>query len=67
MTDVFKCEYEDIEPEYFGLNHFGWFTSLKVKGIDRTQEMKDFIKENGLFPKNNYDLQHKDASWQKNL
>ena len=65
MTDVFKCEYEDIEPEYFGLNHFGWFTSLKVKGIDRTQEMKDFIKENGLFPKNNYDLQHKDASWQK--
>ena len=65
MTDVFKCSYEDIEPEYFGLNHFGWFTSLKVNGVERIEEMKEFIKKNGLFPETNYDLQHKDASWQK--
>ncbi|MGL4569206.1 MAG: 6-phospho-alpha-glucosidase, partial [Fusobacteriaceae bacterium] len=65
MTDIFKCEYEDIEPEYFGLNHFGWFTGLKVKGEERIDEMKAFIKEHGLFPETNYDLQHKDASWQK--
>ena len=65
MTDIFKCDYEEIEPEYFGLNHFGWFTSLKVNGVERIDEMKSFIKEHGLFPETNYDLQHKDASWQK--
>ena len=65
MTDIFKCDYEEIEPEYFGLNHFGWFTSLKVNGVERIDEMKSFIKEHGLFPETNYVLQHKDASWQK--
>ena len=32
--------------DYFGLNHFGWFTSIEYEGRDLLAEIKVYIKEN---------------------
>lgn len=36
----------NIRYDYFGLNHFGWFTSIDYKGRDLLEEIKVYIKEN---------------------
>ncbi len=48
---ISKCidnakEYTKFDVDYFGLNHFGWFTSIKYEGRDIMQEAKDYVKEN---------------------
>ncbi|RKD29516.1 6-phospho-alpha-glucosidase [Thermohalobacter berrensis] len=41
----------DLVPEYFGLNHFGWFTKIYDKeGNDLTDELKDHILNKGFLP-----------------
>ncbi|MFC7319581.1 6-phospho-alpha-glucosidase [Halobacillus campisalis] len=41
----------DLVPEYFGLNHFGWFTSILDKdGVDHTDTIKRAITEDGFIP-----------------
>lgn len=40
IKDLHKIEYD-----YFGLNHFGWFTSMTYEGRDILKEIKDYIKE----------------------
>ena len=52
----------ELEFKYFGLNHFGWWTSIKDKaGNDLMPKIKAYVKEHG------YNLaagvQHVDASW----
>jgi len=52
----------ELEFKYFGLNHFGWWTSVKDKaGNDLMPKIKAYVKEHG------YNLaagvQHVDASW----
>ncbi|MFL8465026.1 6-phospho-alpha-glucosidase [Clostridioides difficile] len=42
----------NIRYDYFGLNHFGWFTSIDYKHRDLMEEIKEYIKENKiLLPK----------------
>lgn len=54
----------DIVPEYFGLNHFGWFTKIYDKnGTDHTEKLKKLIIENGFKPKDKEIAN--DISWQK--
>ena len=36
MAEILNCELSDIEVDYFGLNHFGWFTNVRCKGEDVT-------------------------------
>lgn len=49
---------------YFGLNHFGWWTSITDKdGNDLMGKLKDYVKDNG-YVVNTVDFQHKDPSWQ---
>ena len=36
---------ENIVYDYFGLNHFGWFTSLEYKGEDLMPRLRAYIKE----------------------
>ncbi|MGL5540054.1 MAG: 6-phospho-alpha-glucosidase, partial [Erysipelotrichaceae bacterium] len=53
---IAKClnisDISEIDYDYFGLNHFGWFTGLRHKGQDILVELKQYIKENKtLFPK----------------
>ncbi|WP_027956378.1 MULTISPECIES: 6-phospho-alpha-glucosidase [Halobacillus] len=41
----------DLVPEYFGLNHFGWFTRISDKdGNDHTDTIKRAITEDGFIP-----------------
>ncbi|MBH3283828.1 6-phospho-alpha-glucosidase [Serratia marcescens] len=43
------CEIWDLVPEYFGLNHFGWFTKIRNRtGQDLTAKIKDIIMHNGI-------------------
>ncbi|PYZ98848.1 6-phospho-alpha-glucosidase [Alteribacter lacisalsi] len=41
----------DLVPEYFGLNHFGWFTDIYDKEGNRlTDDIKRAIKDDGFLP-----------------
>lgn len=44
-----KCldikEFNDFDINYFGLNHFGWFTDITYKGRDIKAEITDYIME----------------------
>ena len=66
MAEILGCEENEIEVDYFGLNHFGWFTKVYVKGEDRTDELKGYLLEHGLVtPAQSNDIQHSDADWIK--
>ena len=57
------CELWDLVPEYYGLNHHGWFTKVRNRqGEDLTQKIKDIILEKGL-EASAVDIAH-DQSWQ---
>lgn len=43
------CEIWDLVPEYFGLNHYGWFTAIRNKqGDDLTATIKELILSKGI-------------------
>ena len=39
---------ENIVYDYFGLNHFGWFTSLEYKGEDLMPRLRDYVMEHQI-------------------
>ncbi|BFN32077.1 6-phospho-alpha-glucosidase [Vibrio harveyi] len=48
-AQLLGCEIWDFVPEYFGLNHYGWFTKIKNKqGEDLTERIKEIILEKGI-------------------
>lgn len=48
-ANLLGCEFWDLVPEYFGLNHYGWFTKIKNKqGQDLTNEIKSIILNDGI-------------------
>ncbi|KHE68221.1 6-phospho-alpha-glucosidase [Halobacillus sp. BBL2006] len=54
----------EIVPEYFGLNHFGWFTKIYDKsGNDHTERLKSRIIDEGFTPEDTEIAN--DVSWQK--
>lgn len=65
--------YMDIEYDYFGLNHFGWFTTMTYKDRDILKEIKAYVKkEKILLPKKHLDAisnhqktenRHANESW----
>lgn len=43
--------YKDMVVRYYGLNHFGWWTSIRDKeGNDLMPKLKEYMKENGYLP-----------------
>ena len=39
---------KDLDVKYYGLNHFGWWTSVKDKdGTDYTPQLIDYVSKNG--------------------
>ncbi len=66
MAEILGCEKDEIEVDYFGLNHFGWFTDVYVKGESRMAELREYMSEHGLVtPEQSRDLQHSDVDWIK--
>lgn len=64
MANILDCDRHDIVPDYFGLNHFGWFTKIRVGDVDRTEELKAYVKEHGYMPPDERsEVRHNDASW----
>ncbi|MGG5333159.1 6-phospho-alpha-glucosidase [Enterococcus sp. AZ163] len=56
------CSWEDLDPVYFGLNHYGWFTHIydKTTGEDLLPKIKELIKKQGFLPQ---DAEQRDPSW----
>ncbi|HBE85007.1 MAG TPA: 6-phospho-alpha-glucosidase, partial [Lachnoclostridium sp.] len=64
MANILNCDRKDIVPDYFGLNHFGWFTKIRVGEEDRTEELKAYVREHGYMPPDDRsEVRHNDASW----
>lgn len=39
---------KNIVYDYYGLNHFGWFTSIEYKGEDLMPKLRDYIMEHEI-------------------
>ncbi|MBU3143258.1 6-phospho-alpha-glucosidase [Clostridium sp. CF012] len=67
MAAILGCNREDLTVEYFGLNHFGWFTKAMVKGEDKIEILRKHTREHGLLLEDmtKIDSQHSDPSWLK--
>lgn len=66
MSYIIGKEPQDLEVDYFGLNHFGWWTSVRDKeGNDYTQELIDYVSKYGYLTQEEVDTQHTDPSWQE--
>ncbi|PTI30856.1 6-phospho-alpha-glucosidase [Mammaliicoccus vitulinus] len=62
-ADILDEDVWNLEADYFGLNHFGWFTKIRNKyGHDYTSELKHLIKNNDFKPTDK--LIANDPSWQ---
>lgn len=65
MSQIVGKKPEELEVRYFGLNHFGWWTSVKDKeGHEYLDEIREYVSENGYLTQIEVDTQHMDASWQ---
>lgn len=63
-ADLLNIDVFELVPEYFGLNHFGWFTKIYDKaGNDYTDELKRMIGEGNFVPKDSEMVA--DPSWAK--
>ena len=59
MAEILECDRHDLEVDYFGLNHFGWFTkgAPERRGCDRSSR----VAEHGYMPQNaKSDVLHSD-------
>lgn len=65
MSQIIGLSPKDLEVRYFGMNHFGWWTSVKDKsGHEYLPEIRDYVAKNGYLTQVEVDTQHMDASWQ---
>ncbi len=55
---------ENIIYDYFGLNHFGWFTSIEYKGEELLPKIYDYVMKHEILLPNAY-LKDKAASLMK--
>ncbi|MCI9020965.1 MAG: 6-phospho-alpha-glucosidase [Eubacterium sp.] len=56
---------KELDVCYYGLNHFGWWTSVKGKdGTDYTKQLIDYVSKNGYLTQQAIETQHMDESWQ---
>lgn len=66
MSQIIGTTPDQLEVDYFGLNHFGWWTGVRGKdGTDYTDLVKKYVSENGYLNQIEVDTQHTDASWQE--
>ncbi len=62
-ADLLNEDVWDLEADYFGLNHFGWFTAIRNgEGIDVTKQIKEKVLNEDFKPTDK--LIANDPSWQ---
>ena len=65
MSQIIGKKPEELEVRYFGLNHFGWWTSVKDKeGHEYLDQIRKYVSEHGYLTQIEVDTQHTDPSWQ---
>ena len=65
MSQIVGKQPKDLDVRYFGLNHFGWWTSVKDKeGHEYINQLRDYVAEHGYLTQVEVDTQHMDESWQ---
>src|SRR5690625_309173 len=62
FAKILGVDMYDIEPRYFGLNHFGWFTKLynAKTGEDLLPKLKKYLRSHEFRP---YNAEQRDQSW----
>jgi len=67
MGAILGVDRHQLEVDYFGLNHFGWFTQVRVDGEDRLPALREHVARFGLLTEDaaQTDPQHADPSWVK--
>lgn len=66
MSYIIGKDPSELEVNYFGLNHFGWWTSVRDReGHEYLGELLEYVSEHGYLTKEEVDTQHTDASWQE--
>ncbi|SHF04259.1 maltose-6'-phosphate glucosidase [Atopostipes suicloacalis DSM 15692] len=67
MSQIVNTTPDQLEVSYFGLNHFGWWTSVKDKntGYEYLDDIKEYVAEHGYLTQVEVDTQHMDESWQE--
>lgn len=65
MAYIVGRDPKDMDVDYFGLNHFGWWTGVKDKdGTDLMPQLLDYVSKNGYLTQKAVETQHMDESWQ---
>lgn len=66
MSQIIGKTPDELDVRYFGLNHFGWWTSVKDKeGTEYIDQIREYVSENGYLTDVEVETQHMDPSWQK--
>lgn len=66
MSQIVGKKPEELEVRYFGLNHFGWWTSVKDReGHEYIEQIRDYVSKHGYLTQIEVDTQHTDPSWQE--
>lgn len=62
FAKILGVDMYDLEPRYFGLNHFGWFTKLyhTPTGEDLLPKLKDHLSNHEFKP---FNAEQRDPSW----
>lgn len=62
FAKILDVDMHDIEPRYFGLNHFGWFTRLynSKTGEDMLPRLKNYLIDHEFKP---FNAEQRDQSW----
>ncbi|NLY47251.1 MAG: 6-phospho-alpha-glucosidase, partial [Tissierella sp.] len=62
FAKILNVDMYDIEPRYFGLNHFGWFTKLynTKTGEDLLPKLKKHLADHEFKP---FNAEQRDQSW----
>lgn len=65
MSQIVGLTPKELTVRYFGLNHFGWWTSVKdPNGKELLPQIRDYVMKNGYLTQIEIDTQHTDPSWQ---
>lgn len=65
MSQIVGLTPKELTVRYFGLNHFGWWTSVKdPQGNELLPTIRDYVLQNGYLTQIEIDTQHTDPSWQ---
>ncbi len=66
LSNILGVNRYELDVEYFGLNHYGWFTSVKVDGEEKLPELRQHIQKFGMLTEQEVENAcHSEPSWIK--